>query len=157
MFNNRHILSYYKLFLYLIATTSVNTLILKKYPTVRNMWLKVYAKRREKTEVIHDMCHCLLYIFPVLCSFMTYHRVCNQINTTGVTSRAGTAYPSATPEFTPGFQRGSCSSIFSFICMFCRSLVVLLYFFCWPLFCLFFDIQILITPLVSSNSYYSDV
>jgi len=38
---------------------------------------------------------------------------------------------------------------------FCRSLFVLLYFFCWPLYCLFFfDIRILITPLVSSNSSY---
>ena len=36
--------------------------------------------------------------------------------------------------------------------MFCRSLFVLLYFFVWPLCCLFFfDIRILITPLVSSN------
>ena len=44
-------------------------------------------------------------------------------------------------------------SIFSFICMFCRSLFVLLDFFFWPLCCLFiFDIQILITSLVSSNS-----
>ena len=35
----------------------------------------------------------------------------------------------------------------------CRSLFVLLYFFFWPLCCLlFFDIRILITPLVSSNS-----
>ena len=40
--------------------------------------------------------------------------------------------------------------------MFCRSLFVLLYFFFWPLHCLFlFDIRILIAPLVSSNfSYY---
>ena len=37
--------------------------------------------------------------------------------------------------------------------MFCRSLFVLLYFFFWPLYCLFFfDIRILIIPLVSSNS-----
>ena len=37
--------------------------------------------------------------------------------------------------------------------MFCRLLFVLLSFFFWPLCCLFFlDIQILITPLVSSNS-----
>jgi hypothetical protein len=36
--------------------------------------------------------------------------------------------------------------------MFCRSLFVLLYFFFWPLCCLFFlDIRILITPLISSN------
>ena len=38
--------------------------------------------------------------------------------------------------------------------MFCRSLFVLLYFFFWPLCCLFFDLHILITPLVSSNSSY---
>jgi hypothetical protein len=58
---------------------------------------------------------------------------------------------SGVPEFTPG----SCYSIFSFICMFCRSLFVLLYFFFWPLCCLFFfDIRILIAPLVSLNSSY---
>jgi hypothetical protein len=52
----------------------------------------------------------------------------------------------------PGFYWGSCYSIFSFICMFCRSLFVLLYFFFWPLCCLFFfDIRILIVPLVSST------
>ena len=43
--------------------------------------------------------------------------------------------------------------ILSFICMLCRSLFVHLYFFFWPLCCLFFfDIRILIAPLVSSNS-----
>jgi len=31
--------------------------------------------------------------------------------------------------------------------MFCRSLFVLLSFFFWPLYCLFFDLRILITPL----------
>jgi hypothetical protein len=41
--------------------------------------------------------------FPVLSSFMTYHRVCNYIYTTSATSGAGTAYPSGAPEFTPGF------------------------------------------------------
>ena len=39
---------------------------------------------------------------------------------------------------------------FSFMCMFCRSLFVLLYFFYWPLCCLsYFDLRILIAPLVS--------
>ena len=39
--------------------------------------------------------------------------------------------------------------------MFCRSLFVLLYVFFWPLCCLFFfDIRILIAPLVYSNSSY---
>jgi hypothetical protein len=51
----------------------------------------------------------------------------------------------------------SCYSIFSFICMFRRSLFVLLYSFFWPLCCLFFfDIRFLIAPLVSSNSSYID-
>jgi hypothetical protein len=46
-------------------------------------------------------------------------------------------------------------SIFSFICMLCQTLFVLVYFFFWPLCCLFFfDIRFLITPLISSNSSY---
>ena len=64
----------------------------------------------------------------LLSSFMTYHRVCNQIKTTGVASEAETANPSRAPVLGPGCQWGSCYSIFSFICMFCRSLFVLLYF-----------------------------
>ena len=41
-----------------------------------------------------------------------------------------------------------------FYVVFCRSLFVLLFFFFWPLCCLsFFDLRILITPLVSSNSF----
>ena len=41
--------------------------------------------------------------------------------------------------------------IFCLMCMFCRSLFVILSFFFWPLCCLFFfNIRILITPLVSS-------
>jgi hypothetical protein len=32
---------------------------------------------------------------------MTYHRVCNEINTTGATSGAGTAYHSGAPEIAP--------------------------------------------------------
>ena len=43
--------------------------------------------------------------------------------------------------------------IFSLLCMLYRSLFHLLYFFFWPLCCLyFFDLRILITPFVSSNS-----
>jgi hypothetical protein len=47
----------------------------------------------------------------------------------GATSGEEIANPSGAPEFTPGFSWGSCYSIFSFMCMFCRSLFVLLYFF----------------------------
>ena len=86
---------------------------------------------------------------------MTYHRVCTQINMTGATRGAGTAYPQVASEFTPVFQWGLCYSMFSFMCMFCRSLFALLYFFLWPLCGQFFDLRILITPLVSSNSFYT--
>ena len=41
--------------------------------------------------------------FPILSSFMTYHRICNYINTMGAASGAGTAYPSGAPVFTPSF------------------------------------------------------
>ena len=52
-------------------------------------------------------------------------------------------------------MRNTCYSNFSFMCMFCRSLFVLLYIFFWPLCCLFvFDLRILIILLVSSNSSY---
>jgi hypothetical protein len=45
-----------------------------------------------------------------------------------------------------------CYSIFDLMCMFCRSLFVLLIFLFWPLCSMFFfDIRIMITPLVSSN------
>jgi hypothetical protein len=77
------------------------------------------------------------------------------INKMDATNGARTAYPSGTPEFTPGFKLGSCYLMLIFMCMFCRSLFVLLYFFFWPLCCLFFfDLRILITPLVSLNSSY---
>jgi hypothetical protein len=51
-----------------------------------------------------------------------------------------------------------CRSLFVLLdptCMFCRSLFVLFSFFFCPLCCLsFFDLQILIIPLLSSNSSY---
>ena len=37
---------------------------------------------------------------PVLSSFMTYHWTLNDINGTGATNGAETAYPSGTSEFT---------------------------------------------------------
>ena len=38
-----------------------------------------------------------------------------------------------------------------FLVMFCRSMLVLLFFLCWPLYYLSFNVQHLITSLVSSN------
>jgi hypothetical protein len=83
---------------------------------------------------------------------MTYHRVCNYIYTMCATSGTCTTYPSGAPTCIPCSYWCSCCSIFNFMCMFCRSLFVVLYFLYWPLCCLFFfDIR---TPLVSSNSSY---
>jgi hypothetical protein len=55
----------------------------------------------------------------------------------------------------PVFLWSSCYSIFSFMCMFCRSLFVLLYFFFCSLRCLFFfDIWILITHIFSIYGFW---
>ena len=72
----------------------------------------------------------------------------NQINTTSVPSGAGTAHSSGARDFTPAFS-GVRVTRFAVLCVCCLS------FFFWPLCCLyFFDIQIFITPFVSSNSFY---
>ena len=82
--------------------------------------------------------------------------VSGKIITMSATSGVGTAYPSGAPGFTPWFQWDSCYSIFSFRYMFCSSWFVLLFFFYWPWCCLFFfDLRVLITLLVSSNSSYN--
>ena len=88
---------------------------------------------------------CSSWSFP---HFMTYHRVCNQINTTGAISRAGTAYPSVAPEFIPVFSGIRVTrSLVLCVCYVDRCLSF------WSLYCLFFfDLQILITTFVYSNS-----
>ena len=90
--------------------------------------------------------------FPVLSLFLTYYRVCNQINTMGATSGAGTAYPSGELEFTPGFQWGSCYSIFFFMFY----LYVLQIVVC-PFVLFRFGLCVVITSLVSSNSSYHGI
>ena len=94
------------------------------------LWVKLKSSLRKFYGRHHDL---------VDRSFVTYHRVCNQINMTGATSESGTAQPSGAPELTLGFQWGSYYSIFSFMCMLYRSLFVVLYFFFWSLCCLFFS------------------
>jgi hypothetical protein len=42
--------------------------------------------------------------FPVLPLFITYHWICNQIDTTDATFGAGTAHPFGSPAFTLGFS-----------------------------------------------------
>jgi hypothetical protein len=81
------------------------------------------------------------------------HRASNHSNTTGATSRAGTDYPFGKPEFILGFNEVRLARSLVICVVFCRSLFVLLFFFAWPLCCLsFYDLQILINPLVSSDS-----
>jgi hypothetical protein len=66
----------------------------------------------------------------------------------GVTSGAGTAYTSGAPDFTPVFSGVDVARYLIFVyCFVDRRLSFL------SLCCLFFfDLRILITPLVSSNS-----
>ena len=126
-----------------------NTLLSTKYLDTLVPWLTVMEYLCNKWPRICSTCR---KHFPVLSSFMTYHRVCNLIKTTGASSRAGTAYPFGSHEFIPVFSEVRGTRSFSFMCMFCRSLFVHVCFSFWPLRCLFFNIPILIVPLVSSNS-----
>jgi hypothetical protein len=51
----------------------------------------------------------------------------NRLSMTDITrSTVYTRSTSVAPKFTPGFKWGSFYSIFSFMCIFCRSLFVLL-------------------------------
>ena len=108
-----------------------------------------------ETKSISQMTMDLFLLTLIFVLFFFTDKSCSSINASGATSGAGTAYTSEAPEFTPVFLWGSCYWFFSFMCMICRLLFVLLSFFFWPLCCLFsFDIRILITLLVSSNSSY---
>jgi hypothetical protein len=98
----------------------------------------------------------LIYI----CFCTVHYYLCNsniyiyEFNTTDVTCEAGTANPSRAPEFIPCF---SMVWLNSFLCnvlfIVYISLFVLLSWFVLALYCLsFFDLWLLITPLVSSSS-----
>ena len=97
------------------------------------------------------------YLIPKRMLHDLYIRWCSSqsfsSNTTGGTSAARTAYPHGPPEFFLGFSWVGDTRCLVFCVVFCRSLFVILFFFFWPLCCLsFFDLLILITPFVSSNS-----
>ena len=77
-------------------------------------------------------------------------------DTTVITITANMEHLSSPPDF----SGGSCYSIFSFMCMFCRSLFVLLPFFFWTLCCLFFfdkRIHITVWYLQTLLNLYSDM
>ena len=86
----------------------------------------------------------LSHKWPRLCSvcrnhnltlslLMTYQWACNKSNTTDTEGGTGTAYPSGTHEFIPGF-----CSICRFVHIICTSLCVLLSFVFWSLYYQFF-------------------
>ena len=115
-------------------------------------WLTVMEYLCQKLPRICSTCR---KHFPVLSSFMTYHRVCNWINTTRATGGTGTAYPSRAPECTPCFSGARVTRSLVLCVCFVDRCLSFLYFFFWPLCCLyFFDIRILITLLVSPNSLH---
>jgi len=86
---------------------------------------------------------------------MTYYQICNYSYTTGATSGAGNAYPSGAPDHTPDLGGVRVTRSLVLCVVFCR--FVLLSYFFWPFCCLsIFDLRILFTSLVSSNSSYAD-
>ena len=56
---------------------------------------------------------------PVLSSIMTCHRICNNSDTTGVTSGTGTVYPSGAPMLTPVCSVVRVTRSFVFCVVFC--------------------------------------
>jgi hypothetical protein len=66
---------------------------------------------------------------PVLPSFITYHRCCNKSNRTGETSGAGTAYRSEARASPPVISGHLVVWSIVFCALFCRSLIVFLFFF----------------------------
>ena len=88
---------------------------------------------------------------------MTYIQIVYNTNSMGITSRTGTSYPSGVSVFNPSFHKGSCCSIFRFVCVcyvdhrFSFSPP-----YCWSLhFLSFIDCWLLMTTLISSNFSYA--
>ena len=90
----------------------------------------------------------------LLWSFRSILLICIQWIFTGVTCGAGIAYPYGAHEFIASFSVVRVTRSFVFCVVFFRSLFAILSLFFWPLCCLSFDLWILITSLVSSNSSY---
>ena len=114
-----------------------------------NMQMKLECESRSQNKCFNIQIKCIIYListFIYLFSVFQMRRYkCIFI----------TDYSTVLTAISTGVQCGSCYVGFSFMCMSCRSLFVLLYFCFWPLYVLFFfDKRIQITPLVSSNSCF---
>ena len=150
------------LFSWLILIVSVRIHVQCTYKIIYKSSLrKSYGRHHDdlverygiSVKILPRICSTCRKHFPVLSSFMTYHRVCNYINTTGATSGAGTTYPSGHPSSPSVFIGvGVTQSLVLCVCFVDRRCLSFCTFF-WALCCLFFfDIRILIAPLVTSNS-----
>ena len=89
---------------------------------------------------------------------MTNYRVCYMSGTAGAARGKEAAYPSGAPELIPGFEWGSCYSIFSFMCCYVdhRLCVVVSFYFGHGVICpSIFDV--LNAPLVCSTLFYVNI
>ena len=112
-------------------------------------------------QIVHILCNScsLVYLFPTTFRLFAFP-ICfppfalNQISTQSSSSFVQFRQCYVILLFTPGVQWGSCYSINSFVCVcFVDRCLSFCPFFFWPLCCLsFFELRILIIPLVSSSS-----
>ena len=93
-------------------------------------------------QVVYASHHLKHFHFPVLFSFITYHRICNQSNTTGATSGAGTDYLSGVhPRILVGFLLLDLQFSVQWFVDCCFSFC---FFIVWPLHCLSFALWLLV-------------
>ena len=112
---------------------------------------KVYVSR-----MTTEMFQFVVITNPMLSSFMTYHRVCNKRNTTVATCEERISYSSGTPKFTPSFSGVRVTrSLVLCVCFVDRCLSFCTFSFGHCVVLFFFDLRILITPLLSSISFNS--
>ena len=105
-------------------------------------WVSLEPKKDKHTWI----CSVCRIHYPVLQSFMAYTRVCNTLNTTGATSEEGI---DTLPEHMDSNQVLNGVHVAQSLVFF--AVFVLLYFFILSLYYPSYDLQLLITPLVSSN------
>jgi hypothetical protein len=100
----------------------------------------------------------LYHVIIILISFyIVFQYLATTWPITGFVTRLTRCVPLVEQELLPE-HLSSPPVLVGFVSMFCRWLFVLLSFFFWPLCCLFFfDLRILITPLVSSSSSYMTI
>jgi len=84
---------------------------------------------------------------------MTNYRVCYMSGTAGAVRGREAAYPSGAPELIPGFEWGSCYSIFSFMCCYVDHRLCVVVSLFWPWCYLSFDFWCFECPLGMFNSF----